>query len=435
MLTINRVKLARHKETGDIVALKIMRNSGSIDSSMMELVMNEVEIMKELNHPNIVNLRDFSDSAEYVRPNGSKVPVFYLALELASGGELFDFIAETGAFSEDVARYYFHQIIAALEYMHTKGVSHRDIKPENMMLDEEHNLKLADFGFSSTQALNETKRGTDGYMAPEIYKGNTYSGQTVDLFATGIILFIMVAQHPPFADASAKDPHYKLISTNRTDVFWKVHCKRKPGGLDYFSDSLKSLIQSMLSYSPHERPSLAEIKASEWFNGNVPTYEEIKAEFDTRKAQLDEINNQSNQPIPSNVIDPSVFQGHTVYKSVGDDEEMKIPELNRKCAEYIPEFKRYTEFFSTSSVDDLFKTVGIYAKENAKSFEFDDEEYSATMKLSSDTTPVELKVNILQVDEDKHCIEVVKEKGERFAFSAAYNDIKKFFGGHANTTA
>ena len=164
--------------------------------------------MKELDHENIVKLIDYSYDAEYIRPKATKgTKVFYLALELVSGGELFDFIAETGRFEEKVARYYFHQMISALEYLHGKGYSHRDIKPENMMLDSNFNLKLADFGFSSNQALNESKKGTDGYMAPEIYKGETYSGQSVDLFATGIILFIMVAQHPPFASASSKDPH------------------------------------------------------------------------------------------------------------------------------------------------------------------------------------------------------------------------------------
>jgi serine/threonine protein kinase len=258
-----------------MVALKIMKNPGGMDNSMMDLVMNEIEIMKDLDHPNIVKLLDYSEEAEYKRPNGTKVKVFYLALELVSGGELFDFIAETGRFTEEVARYFFHQMIAGLEYLHTQGISHRDIKPENMMLDADYNLKIADFGFSSSQALNETKRGTDGYMAPEIYKGIEYSGQCVDLFATGIILFIMVSQHPPFNAASAKDPHYKLLSTNRHDVFWKIHTKRKPGGIDFFSESFRDLVSAMLSYNPHERPSLAEIKSHEWYNGPIPTYEEI----------------------------------------------------------------------------------------------------------------------------------------------------------------
>lgn len=415
-------------------ALKIMKNPGVVDSSMLDLVMNEVEVMKELSHPNLVRLVDFSDDAEYKRPNGSKLKVFYLALELVSGGELFDFIAETGRFTEETARYYFHQMVSGLEYMHTQGYSHRDIKPENMMLDSEYTLKIADFGFSSNQALNETKRGTDGYMAPEIYKGVEYSGQCVDLFATGIILFIMVAQHPPFNAASSKDPHYKLLSTNRHDVFWKIHTKRKPGGVDFFSEDFRDLVSSMLAYNPHERPSLAEIKSHPWFNGPMPSVDDIKDEFEQRKAQLDEMNNQANQPMPSQAVDPSVFHANTVYKSVGD-EEGKVPELVRRAGEYIPEVKRVTEFFSTSSPEDLFKTTAAFAKENAKEFSFDDEEYCTTLKVKSGENEVTLNINILKVDDDKHCIEIVKESGDKFAFHDVYQEIKKYFGGHANTSA
>lgn len=409
-----------------------MKNPGSTESSMMKLVMNEVVVMKELSHPNIVNLIDFSFDAEYKRPNGSKVKVFYLALELVSGGELFDFIAETGNFSEEVARYYFHQMISGLEYLHTNGYSHRDIKPENMMLDSGFNLKIADFGFSSNQALNETKRGTDGYMAPEIYKGITYSGQSVDLFATAIILFIMVAQHPPFGSASSKDPHYKLLSTNKVDTFWKVHCKCKPGGIKFFSESFKSLVTSMLSYNPHERPSLAEIKSHEWYNGPVPSDEEIREEFNQRKYELSKKNNQSDQPIPQDVVPPSVFQANTVYKSVGDDEENKLPELKRKAAEYVPEFKRFTEFYSISPAEDLFNVAALYAKDHATEFSFDDEEYSATMKVKIGDSKVSVNVNVLQVEEGKCCVEVVKESGDKFVFHDAYHEIKKFYGGHAN---
>ena len=195
-----------------------------MDEAMLKLVKNEIEVMKELDHQNIVKLLDYEYEAEYRRPKQTKgVKVFYIALELVGGGELFDFIAETGRFSEEVARYYFHQMISALEYLHSKGYSHRDIKPENMMLDTDFNLKIADFGFSSSQTLNESRKGTDGYMAPEIYNGEVYSGKSVDLFAAAIILFIMVAQHPPFVDASSKDPHYKLLSTNRAKDFWSVH--------------------------------------------------------------------------------------------------------------------------------------------------------------------------------------------------------------------
>jgi serine/threonine protein kinase len=102
--------LAKNKNTGNLCALKIMKKDSGYDTGMFEVVKNEVEIMKALSHPNIINLLDFCDNAEYKKANGAKASVFYLALELANGGELFDFIAQTGKFTEEVARFYFHQL-------------------------------------------------------------------------------------------------------------------------------------------------------------------------------------------------------------------------------------------------------------------------------------------------------------------------------------
>jgi serine/threonine protein kinase len=77
--------------------------------------------------------------------------------------------------------------------MHNQGVSHRDLKPENIMLDNEFTLKIADFGFASVTATNESRKGTESYMAPEINMNKVYQGTVVDIFAAAIILFIMVA--------------------------------------------------------------------------------------------------------------------------------------------------------------------------------------------------------------------------------------------------
>jgi serine/threonine protein kinase len=427
--------LAKNKNTGDLCALKIMKKDSGYDTGMVEVVKNEVEIMKSLSHPNIINLLEFRDDVEYKKANGAKAPVFYLALELANGGELFDFIAQTGKFTEEVARFYFHQLCNAFEYLHGNGVSHRDMKPENIMLDSEFNLKVADFGFSSSKALNETRRGTDSYMAPEIHMGQKYSGQTVDLFAAGIILFIMVTQHPPFAKATPKDPHYKTISANRLDLFWKLHSRNKPNGLDFFSESFRDLITSLLTFDPIHRPSLAEIKSHEWYNGSVPTYEEIKDEFTKRKQALNDANMQESAPVPTGVADPSVFTNHTVHRGVGGDleEDSKLPALKRQVAEYVPEFKRYSQFFSTSSLDDLFNTLALFAEKVTTEFEFADDEYSGKLNVLEEDQKISLTVNILKVDEEnKYCVEVVKNSGDRFVFNGIYNKLKAFFGGHAN---
>jgi serine/threonine protein kinase len=104
--------------------------------------------------------------------------VLAIILEYAEGGEIFEYIAICGKFSEDVARTYFHMLIEALEYIHSKGICHRDIKPENILLDKDFILKLTDFGFGTYLSRGELKTylGTEGYMAPEIRSWN-YDGK------------------------------------------------------------------------------------------------------------------------------------------------------------------------------------------------------------------------------------------------------------------
>ncbi len=110
-------------------------------------------------------------------------------------------------------------------------------------------------------------------MAPEIHARKPYSGASVDLFATAIILFIMYTQHPPFTKAVPEDPFFRLLCANRADLFWKAHSKNKPEG--FFSPEFIDLITSMLSFDPSNRPSMADVKAHKWIkNGPCATLAE-----------------------------------------------------------------------------------------------------------------------------------------------------------------
>ena len=132
-------------------------------------------------------------------------------MELASGGELYNLIADTGRFEPHLARHYFTSMLDAVAYCHENGVAHRDLKPENIMLDKNWNVKLIDFGLAAPvegrdgSGFLKTKLGTVGYMAPEQLLGRLYEGEKVDIFALGVILFVMISQHPPFNSASPRD--------------------------------------------------------------------------------------------------------------------------------------------------------------------------------------------------------------------------------------
>jgi len=179
-----------------------------------------------------------------------------------------------------------------LHYLHTKGYAHRDIKPENVLLSDLYILKIADFGFACDlrgkdgSGVLRTKLGTEGYMAPEI-PSKQYEGKSVDIFAAGVILFIMYAGNPPFEKATPNDPYYKLLKEKRFDIFWKAHCRKRPNG--YFSDSFKDLFTSMVAFNPAEGPDIIKIASHPWVKEQICTHHEIKAEFTQRQQKLNVI--------------------------------------------------------------------------------------------------------------------------------------------------
>lgn len=154
--SFGKVKLAQNRETQEQVAIKILLDAGNNTDMFLE----EVRTMAKLNHPNVLRLIEFNESGVKKKKNGDEMPVTYGVIELASGGEIFDFIAETGKFSEPVCRYFFRQIIDGLDAVHKEGVSHRDLKPENILLDSDFNIKIADFGW----AANLEGRDGEGWL-------------------------------------------------------------------------------------------------------------------------------------------------------------------------------------------------------------------------------------------------------------------------------
>lgn len=323
------------------------------EEAMTSIVKNEIEIMTSISHKSIVNLLSYSLSDLLVKPNGDSKEVYYLALELAVGGELFDFLSETGAFSEELTRYYFKQLINVFAYLNENGISHRDIKPENMMFDHEYNLKLADFGFSSNKALNCSKKGTLSYMAPEVMEGCAYNGHTSDLFSLGIIMFLMRSKHSPFLRATSSDQYYRLLMGNREDLFWLTHSRNKPD--NYYSPGFKDMIQWLFAYNPMERPSIAEIMEHEWYKGPVPSHKDVIQIIEQRKFDASLENYHPDAQTPSGSPDPSIL-GDGEFRCL---EEKKI---DRRIAPYTPELQRYSKFFSAVEPDKLFEVLALYAE-------------------------------------------------------------------------
>jgi serine/threonine protein kinase len=176
-----------------------------------------------LKHVNIVNILGYGSDGNVKKPSGREISnLVYILLEYVTGGLLFDLCQTVGGMGEDDGRYFLTQMIEVLGYMQSKGVVHRDLKLENILVDNDVNLKVADFGFATYKKITKLNsyRGTMTYMAPEIKEGKTYDGKQIDMFSTGVILFIMVQGIFPFKEAKKDEFFYNLILTGKLDQYW-----------------------------------------------------------------------------------------------------------------------------------------------------------------------------------------------------------------------
>ncbi|XP_028752228.1 CBL-interacting serine/threonine-protein kinase 10-like [Neltuma alba] len=245
--TFGKVYYARSTITNQSVAIKMINKDKVMKSGQAEQIKREISVMRRVKHPNVIQIYE-------VMATKSKI---YFVIEYAKGGELFDKVAK-GKLKEDIAHKYFQQLVNAIDFCHSRGVYHRDIKPENLLLDENGNLKVSDFGLS---ALAESKRqdgllhtpcGTPAYVAPELIKRKGYDGAKSDTWSCGVVLFVLLAGYHPFHDSNLIMMYRKISKADFKFPTW-------------FSPEVRRLLMKVLDPNPDTRIPLAEIKESSWF--------------------------------------------------------------------------------------------------------------------------------------------------------------------------
>eukprot|EP00826_Nyctotherus_ovalis_P043256 TRINITY_DN4533_c0_g2_i6.p1 TRINITY_DN4533_c0_g2~~TRINITY_DN4533_c0_g2_i6.p1 ORF type:complete len:438 (-),score=78.44 TRINITY_DN4533_c0_g2_i6:222-1535(-) len=273
-------------------ALKYMKLDDPSAKSMLIQTLRQECTLQKFNHPNILHIYFASANGVYerVKEGGTKrSPVLYLVLQLARSGDLFDFVTSSGGLSERIARLYFTQVLSALEHVHSVGIAHRDIKPENILLDQNYNALVTDFGLS--KKLSElgfftadpaNRVGTERCMSPELFAGKGHSPVKDDLFGLGYLLFMLVARHPPFLLPSSANEHYRMLMENNIKDYWKAIDSLHPPL--WCSDEFRHLVTIMLSFDMTIRPSISEIKSHPWTGGELPTETEVITEFEKRQS-------------------------------------------------------------------------------------------------------------------------------------------------------
>lgn len=245
--TFAKVYYARNVESGEGVAIKVIDKEKILKGGLVAHIKREISILRRVRHPNIVQLFE-------VMATKAKI---YFVMEFVRGGELFNKVAK-GRLKEEVARKYFQQLISAVSFCHARGVYHRDLKPENLLLDENGNLKVSDFGLSAVSdqirqdGLFHTFCGTPAYVAPEVLARKGYDAAKVDIWSCGVILFVLMAGYLPFHDQNVMAMYKKIYKG-------EFRCPR------WFSTELSKLLTRLLDTNPESRVTIPEVMENRWF--------------------------------------------------------------------------------------------------------------------------------------------------------------------------
>ncbi|KAG6027291.1 hypothetical protein E4U41_000975 [Claviceps citrina] len=303
-----RVRLCRHSITNQLAAVKIVNRRMAYliqDSSMAALskwdstlpdevngemrvpmaIEREVAILKLIEHPNIMKLYDIWE-------NRSEI---YLILEYIDQGDLFTFINSRGRLPEELAIFFFRQMMSAISYCHSFNVCHRDLKPENILITADLQIKIADFGMA---ALHQTAThqlatacGSPHYAAPELLKNKQYRGDRADTWSMGVILYAMLSATLPF-----DDPDLRVMMARTKKGQYVM-----PRGL---SPEAEDLIRRMLQVNPDRRMTIKDI----WRHPLVQKYSYLD-DFGDNTGQLpDTRKGFQYSPVPRAEIDPQLLR-------------------------------------------------------------------------------------------------------------------------------
>nr|XP_033480245.1 serine/threonine-protein kinase DCLK2 isoform X2 [Epinephelus lanceolatus] len=257
------VKECVERSTGKEFALKIIDKAKC--SGKEHLIENEVAVLRKVKHPNIIMLIEEVDTPSEL----------YLVMELVKGGDLFDAITSSAKYTERDASVMVYNLAEALKYLHSTNIVHRDIKPENLLVFEYPNgtksLKLGDFGLATVvEGPLYTVCGTPTYVAPEIISESGY-GLKVDIWAAGVITYILLCGFPPFrSESNLQEDLFDQILQGQLDFpspYW-----------DNITDSAKELIGKMLQVNVEARYTAQDILSHPWVTDDAVMEDNMKME-------------------------------------------------------------------------------------------------------------------------------------------------------------
>jgi len=250
------VKSAKNRKTGRIWAIKFI-DKKFVDKSDLMLLAREIDIMKKVEHPNVLRLNQVYETSDQLA----------LVMQLVTGGELFYKIVEKGNYSERDAANIVAQMVKGVSYLHSQGIAHRDLKPENLLCSGEieaeyqpFRVVIADFGlskiFGSGEKL-ETSCGTPDYVAPEVITAEGSYDKSVDMWSCGVITYVLLCGFSPFLSSTQTGLFEKIIKAEYDfpDPEWT-----------HISEPAKDFIRHLLVKDPEQRYTAQQCMEHSWLN-------------------------------------------------------------------------------------------------------------------------------------------------------------------------
>jgi serine/threonine protein kinase len=445
-----KVKYGVHTATGEQVALKII-DKKQLRARELQNLQREIMSLKVAQHDNVIGLRALDLNARYPKKDGSSKEVILIVLEMASGGELFDFMMFTGSFSEEVARTYFRQLASGLQMCHSKGVFHRDIKAENLLLDCDFNLKIADFGLSapgSQGKLLSTECGTKGYMAPEVVAHEPYDGAASDVWSAGVVLFIMLAGFPPFQVADMSDWWFRAITNNRYQSFWDAHRRTAS-----FSEEAMNFMSRIFCANPADRITIEEMLDDPWFTGAVLEQDVLVAELQQRQSKVVYEKQKEKEMVRRKKSEErrrkQAAEAETVFDPFAKTVVRSVASAPTSCQESLPaplesrfrqhkSTSQHTSMYSRCPAPEVFRRVvqameklGMQHKSNEETYKI-----KAAMRTSAGVA-LDMVVEIFEADESEeghecedgqgllHLVQVHRRSGGALQFRQEFEKIEQ----------
>ena len=368
-----KVVLGKHILTGETVAIKIL------DKIMLkktpedyELVKKEMSILKLVKHKYIIQLYEILQTPNYI----------FIIMEYCEGKDFMDYILSKNYLPESEALKYFQQLINALFYLHSQNIAHRDIKIDNILLDQNKNLKLIDFGLSTKYQENkllDQPCGTIVYSAPEVLEGKLYHGMLADVWSCGIVLYGMLCGYLPFSEDDDGINKKNIIKGNF----------EMPNNI---SIRAKNLLKHLLDINPMTRYTLQEIKDHPWFKMNnffliqgiiigyhkIPVDEEVldlceKFNFDRNKIKYSvKKENSLNKSFTTNnfIKKFNLTQNGKFIKNEENNKRnlIEYPEKNKKIKDFL--YTRANNAFNFNNYNNYGKKIKTKSNTNLSDLDF-----------------------------------------------------------------